>query len=69
MRGVRPFTSEMEMQAAAAGDHSRIEIADDCAHSCLPPHKIASMPLRRITFNSTRAGPVGCFVPRSNFDT
>jgi hypothetical protein len=32
-------------------------------------YKIASIPLRRITFSSTRAGPVGCFAPRSNFET
>jgi hypothetical protein len=30
---------------------------------------MASIPLRRMTFNSTRAGPVGRFSPRSSFDT
>ena len=32
-------------------------------------HKIASMPLRRMTLSSTRAAPVGRFAPRSSWET
>ena len=37
--------------------------------TCPHLYKIASTPFRRMTSNKTSAGPVACFVPRSNCET
>jgi hypothetical protein len=51
------------------GDGGSAMLMAELTNKQLWAHKIASMPLRRMTLSSTSAGPVARFAPRSSCET